>query len=211
VEPSLKPHRATRHLAALAALTLAVLAIQARAEPGTEAIVPSPGVQAPQPAAAAPDWGAAAPPEAGPRPPPAGLGEPPADTLKAPERPPAAAAPAESHRRLVIDRRGQRFVYSEGGQAVRSGPVSTGRRGYGTPPGSFRVLSKQRHKVSSRYDGPNGRPASMPYSIQFHRHYFIHQGKLPGYAASHGCVRLRGGDAQFLFGRLRLGDPVIVR
>ena len=113
-------------------------------------------------------------------------------------------------RRLTIHLGSQRFTYSEGGKVVRSGPVSSGKRGYGTPGGSFRVLGKQRHKVSSRYAGSDGRPASMPYAIQFRSNYFIHQGRLPGYAASHGCVRLRGGDASFLFSRLRPGDPISI-
>lgn len=121
-----------------------------------------------------------------------------------------APLPAGPSRRLSIHLGSQRFTYAEGGQAVRTGPVSSGRRGYGTPAGSYRVLSKQRHKVSSRYAGSDGRPASMPYAIQFRSNYFIHQGRLPGYAASHGCVRLRGSDAQFLFSRLRPGDPVLI-
>lgn len=120
------------------------------------------------------------------------------------------AAPSAGPRRLTINLGAQRFTYSEGGKVVRSGPVSSGKRGYGTPAGSFRVLGKQRTKVSSRYAGSDGRPASMPYSIQFRSNYFIHQGRLPGYAASHGCVRLRGGDASFLFSRLRPGDPISI-
>ncbi|WP_157817963.1 L,D-transpeptidase [Candidatus Thiodictyon syntrophicum] len=120
------------------------------------------------------------------------------------------ALPSGPSRRLSIHLGAQRFTYTQGGQVLRTGPVSTGRRGYGTPAGSYRVLSKQRHKVSSRYAGSDGRPASMPYAIQFQSNYFIHQGRLPGYPASHGCVRLRGSDARFLFSRLRPGDPVLI-
>lgn len=126
-----------------------------------------------------------------------------------PRKSPAAAAPT-GERRLVIRLGAQRFSYSEGARVLRSGPVSTGRRGYGTPAGSYRVQGKQRHKLSSLYAGSNGRPASMPYAIQFRGNYFIHQGRLPGYPASHGCVRVRGGDAQFLFSRLRPGDPILI-
>ncbi|WP_242464420.1 L,D-transpeptidase, partial [Thiococcus pfennigii] len=43
------------------------------------------------------------------------------------------------------------------------------------------------------------------------RHYFIHEGWLPGYADSHGCVRLRYEDARLIFHRIRVGDPVRVR
>jgi lipoprotein-anchoring transpeptidase ErfK/SrfK len=122
----------------------------------------------------------------------------------------APTLPAGPSRRLTIHLGSQRFAYAEGGRVVRSGPVSSGRRGYGTPGGSYRVLSKQRHKFSSLYAGSDGRPASMPYAIQFRSNYFIHQGRLPGYPASHGCVRLHGGDAQFLFSRLRAGDPIVI-
>ncbi len=132
------------------------------------------------------------------------FGEPPAPVKK---EPPPPSGPS---RRLSIHLESQRFTYAESGQVLRAGPVSSGKRGYGTPAGSFQVLSKQRHKVSSRYAGYDGRPASMPYAIQFRSNYFIHQGRLPGYAASHGCVRLRGPDAQFLFSRLRPGDPVLI-
>ncbi len=120
------------------------------------------------------------------------------------------ALPSGPSRRLHIHLGTQRFSYAEGEQVVRAGPVSSGKRGYGTPAGAYWVLSKQRHKVSSRYAGSDGRPASMPYAIQFRSNYFIHQGRLPGYPASHGCVRLRGADAQFLFSRLRPGDPVFI-
>lgn len=114
-------------------------------------------------------------------------------------------------RQLVIRLAAQELIYSKNGEALHRGPVSTGRRGYGMPTGSFRVLSKQRHKVSNRYRGAGGRPAAMPYSIQFLGHYFIHQGKLPRYPASHFCVRLRRSDARLLFGLLKLGDPILIR
>ncbi|WP_295392014.1 L,D-transpeptidase [uncultured Thiodictyon sp.] len=144
-----------------------------------------------------------------PAPSPSGAGAPTPEAAPATMKKPPAR-PAGSSRRLTIHLGSQRFVYSEGGRAVRSGPVSSGRRGYGTPGGSYRVLSKQRHKFSSLYAGSNGRPASMPYAIQFRSNYFIHQGRLPGYPASHGCVRLHAGDAQFLFSRLRAGDPIVI-
>ncbi len=152
------------------------------------------------PAAAPQDAADAASPDAG---------GPSAAPPPQPRKSPAVAAPA-GERRLVIHLGAQRFSYSEGGRVLRGGPVSTGRRGYGTPTGSYRVQGKQRHKVSSLYAGSNGRPASMPYAIQFRGNYFIHQGRLPGYPASHGCVRVRGGDAQFLFSRLRPGDPILI-
>lgn len=104
----------------------------------------------------------------------------------------------------------QRFAYSEHGEIRRAGPISSGRPGYPTPRGRFRVLSKDIDKTSSRYTNQLGWPAWMPYSIQFHGHYFLHEGWLPGYPDSHGCVRLDQEDARYLFERLQLGDAVVV-
>lgn len=104
----------------------------------------------------------------------------------------------------------QRFVYAEDGVPVRTGPISSGAPGHSTPTGRFAVLSKEQDKVSSRYTNQLGMQAWMPYAIQFHGNYFLHEGWLPGYADSHGCVRLDEDDARFLFERLRIGDKVEV-
>ncbi len=48
----------------------------------------------------------------------------------------------------------------------------------------------------------------MPFSINFNKGYFLHQQSMPGFPASHGCVRLLEVDAQRLFNWIRLGDPV---
>ena len=82
--------------------------------------------------------------------------------------------------------------------------------GYPTPTGKFAVLGKEKDKVSSRYTNQLGMQAWMPYAIQFHGHYFLHEGWLPGYPDSHGCVRLGEKDARFLFEQMQLGDPVDV-
>jgi lipoprotein-anchoring transpeptidase ErfK/SrfK len=113
-------------------------------------------------------------------------------------------------RALTIQLKGQRFVYQEDGRVVRVGPISSGREGYETPKGQFAVLSKDRDKVSSRYTNQLGWNAWMPYSIQFNGHYFLHEGWLPGYPDSHGCVRVGEQDARFLFDRLQVGDAVAV-
>ncbi|HSO82990.1 L,D-transpeptidase, partial [Thiocapsa sp.] len=79
-----------------------------------------------------------------------------------------------------------------------------------TPRGTFSVLSKDKDKVSSRYTNQLGMQAWMPYSIQFYGHYFLHEGWLPGYPDSHGCVRVGEKDARFLFERMKVGDLVSV-
>jgi len=113
-------------------------------------------------------------------------------------------------RSLTISLGEQSFEYKEGESVVRSGPISSGRPGYPTPTGRFKVLGKDEDKVSSRYTNQLGMQAWMPYSIQFHGHYFLHEGWLPGHPDSHGCVRVGEKDARFLFERLRIGDPVLV-
>ncbi|NVZ08143.1 L,D-transpeptidase family protein [Allochromatium humboldtianum] len=129
--------------------------------------------------------------------------EPTTDTL-------TADADAAKRRSLTISLGDQAFEYKEDESVVRSGPISSGKPGNPTPTGRFKVLSKDEHKVSSRYTNQLGMQAWMPYSIQFYGHYFLHEGWLPGYPDSHGCVRVGEKDARFLFERLRIGDPVLV-
>ena len=129
--------------------------------------------------------------------------EPTTDTL-------TADVDAAKRRSLTISLGDQAFEYKEDESVVRSGPISSGKPGNPTPTGRFKVLSKDEHKVSSRYTNQLGMQAWMPYSIQFYGHYFLHEGWLPGYPDSHGCVRVGEKDARFLFERLRIGDPVLV-
>ncbi|MBI2786487.1 MAG: L,D-transpeptidase [Legionella longbeachae] len=92
------------------------------------------------------------------------------------------------------------------GKIVRTGKGSAGRkycpdihRGCKTPTGVFRIWSKGGSGcVSSRY--PVGRGgAPMPYCMFFTKNYAIHGSyEVPNYNASHGCVRLRPGDAKWL-------------
>ncbi len=93
---------------------------------------------------------------------------------------------------------------------VRTGAVSSGTPAHPTPKGRFAVLSKNKDKVSSKYTNAFDFSTPMPYAMQFHGNYFIHEGWVPWYADSHGCVRLRYEDAKFLFDRMKVGDPVVV-
>ena len=123
----------------------------------------------------------------------------------------ADAAKRVKVRALTISIGSQQFKYVEDGALVRTGPISSGARGYTTPTGKFAVLSKNADKVSSRYTNQLGMQAWMPYAIQFHGHYFLHEGWLPGYPDSHGCIRVGAEDARFLFDTLKIGDPVTVK
>lgn len=131
--------------------------------------------------------------------------DPPAPELQAADLPPADS------RTLRIDLDNQGFHYFEDGRLVRSGPVSAGSAEHPTPTGEYRVQSKEEDKVSYSYTNAFDMPTPMPYSLQFSGPYFIHEGWLPGYPDSHGCVRLHYEDARFLFERMQRGDAVLIQ
>lgn len=92
------------------------------------------------------------------------------------------------------------------GIAIGFSSVSTGRAGYATPSGIFTVLEKDRHHRSSTYDD-----APMPYMVRLTwQGVALHAGHLPGYPASHGCIRQPPAFAAQLFGVIHKGDKVLV-
>jgi lipoprotein-anchoring transpeptidase ErfK/SrfK len=96
-----------------------------------------------------------------------------------------------------IDKSSQRMAVSVDGTMRYSWPVSTGRRGYGTPSGVFRPQMMARRWFSRRYYN-----SPMPHAIFFHRGYAIHgtyELRRLGGLASHGCVRLHPSNAAALF------------
>ena len=95
--------------------------------------------------------------------------------------------------------------YDADGWIVRA-PVSTGVKGRETPAGVFAVLEKDKDHRSSMYDD-----AWMPNMQRITWNgVALHGGPLPGYAASHGCVRMPYGVAEKLFDKTRIGMRVIV-
>lgn len=118
--------------------------------------------------------------------------------------------PAQS-RDLTVFIGSQTFEYVEDGQVILSGPVSSGNAKHPTPTGDYRVLSKQIDKRSGKYTNDFNQPTPMPYSLQFRGPYFVHEGWVPEYADSHGCVRLRYEDARLLFDRIQLNDPIVIK
>jgi len=97
------------------------------------------------------------------------------------------------------------FVYRNGVRIGRS-TVSTGKSGHRTPTGVFTVLEKNEKHTSSIYKG-----ASMPYMQRLTwTGVAMHAGNLPGYPASHGCVRLPLDFAQKLYSVTGKGTTVIV-
>lgn len=126
---------------------------------------------------------------------------------------PASYPPAAAHDRYILLALDRQFlgVY-ERGALVASYPISSGREGYKTPTGTFRVTRKDATHVSSRYPEPTG-GWPMPWALRFYRsEYWMHGGELVGRPASHGCVRLFPADAEALFAYAQVGDRVrIVR
>jgi len=118
--------------------------------------------------------------------------------------------PEAESRALKFYLASQRFEYIEDGEKVVSGPIASGKASSPTPTGKFSVLSKDKDKESSKYTNEVGTQAWMPYSMQFHGNYFVHEGWLPGHPASHGCIRLGHYHARLLFERMKIGDPVTV-
>jgi len=96
-------------------------------------------------------------------------------------------------------------VYGSGG-LIATSAVSTGRSGYPTPTGVFSIIQKNRHHRSNIYSG-----APMPYMQRITwSGVALHAGVVPGYPASHGCIRLPPRFASELWGMTKLGVRVVV-
>ncbi|HEY6049062.1 MAG TPA: L,D-transpeptidase family protein, partial [Sphingomicrobium sp.] len=107
---------------------------------------------------------------------------------------------------LIVNLSTQRALLFRNGVPIGATTVSTGKTGHRTPTGVFTVLQKQIEHYSSKYDS-----APMPYMQRLTwAGVALHAGKLPGYPASHGCIRLPAGFAQRLYGATRLGMTVVI-
>jgi lipoprotein-anchoring transpeptidase ErfK/SrfK len=107
------------------------------------------------------------------------------------------AEQAAANLRATIDLSSQRMTVTVDGRYFASWPVSTARRGYHTPVGSFRPQLLKRMHYSSKYEN-----SPMPHSIFFRGGYAIHGTgyiKSLGRPASHGCVRLHPRHAATLY------------
>lgn len=96
-----------------------------------------------------------------------------------------------------IDLSSQTMVVSYNGVVKYKWPVSTGRKGYSTPTGSYSVKWLSRYHRSRKYNN-----APMPYAVFFRGGYAVHgtyETKRLGRPASHGCVRLAPGNAAKFF------------
>ena len=134
---------------------------------------------------------------------------------------------------ITINLGEQKAFFYKDGRLVGVSMISSGREGYRTPPGQYKVLQKSKDHVSNLYGdyvdhggnvvvanvgvkrdpkppGANFRGAPMPYFLRFHGGYGLHAGFLPGFAASHGCVRMPERMAQIFFSNVSHGTPVRV-
>ena len=107
---------------------------------------------------------------------------------------------------IIVSIAKQRVTVYANGTLVGRAPVSTGMPNYPTPMGIFTVISKNRWHVSNIYSG-----APMPYMQRITwSGIALHAGKLPGYPASHGCIRLPEHFAARLWGLSKTGARVII-
>jgi lipoprotein-anchoring transpeptidase ErfK/SrfK len=128
----------------------------------------------------------------------------------------------------------QKAYFYKGHELVGESTVSTGKPGFSTPPGSYQVISKSADHVSTVFGdyvdnygnivrfnidrrkdrcpaGAHFDGARMPYAMFFRSGYAMHQGYVPPYAASHGCIRLPDGMAKRFYDAAPVGTPVVVK
>ncbi len=140
---------------------------------------------------------------------------------------------AAGNPRIKINLNEQRAYFYKGGDLVGVSTVATGREGYGTPSGKFKVVQKNIDHASNLYGdyvdaagnvvkkdvdvrkdrkppGTTFRGAPMPYFLRIHGGVGMHAGFLPGYPASHGCIRLPQQMAATFFNEVPVGTPVEV-
>ncbi len=107
---------------------------------------------------------------------------------------------------LMVSLKRQRVVVFDKDGAVTSAPISSGARGHRTPTGIFSILQKRRRHYSNLYRG-----AAMPNMQRITwSGIALHAGHLPGYPASHGCIRLPYSFSKKLFGMTEMGTRVVV-
>jgi lipoprotein-anchoring transpeptidase ErfK/SrfK len=127
----------------------------------------------------------------------------------------------------------QRAYFYKGGELVGVSQLSTGREGKNTSPGKYRIIGKDVNHASSLYGdyvddagnvvvpnielgkdpkppGTHYKGASMPYYMQIAPGFGMHAGYLPGYPASHGCIRMPEFMAVDFFNSVSVGTPVTI-
>lgn len=142
-----------------------------------------------------------------------------------------AGKTVEGEPKIVIDLTQQRLRYYKGENLAGVARISSGRESHATRPGQFRILDKDRDHRSSLYGafvtasgnvvkadvdsrrdacppGAKFEGADMPYFMRVVGGIGMHAGYLPGYPASHGCIRLPKRMAELFFEATPTGTPV---
>ena len=117
-------------------------------------------------------------------------------------------ATTEAHQpmTLIVSLRNQKVDIYRGTTLITSSSVSTGKRGHATKAGVFSILEKRRRHYSNLYNG-----APMPWMQRLTwSGTALHAGVVPGYPASHGCIRLPYSFAPKLFSITDVGGQVVV-
>ncbi len=123
-------------------------------------------------------------------------------------QPAEATAPRDAGAPImgIVSIKSQQVTFYDADGWILKAPVSTGTTGRETPAGVFAVLEKDLDHHSTLYDD-----ASMPHMQRLTWNGIaLHGGPLPGYAASHGCVRMPYGFAENLFDKTEIGMRVII-
>src|SRR5471032_3652277 len=131
-----------------------------------------------------------------------------AATQPRPAPPKEATAPREAGEPImaIVSIKTQQVTFYDAEGWILRAPVSTGVKERETPAGVFAVLEKDKDHHSSMYDD-----AWMPNMQRITWNGIaLHGGPLPGYAASHGCVRMPYGFAEELFDKTWIGMRVII-
>src|SRR6185436_10056036 len=106
----------------------------------------------------------------------------------------------------IVSIKSQQVTFYDADGWILRAPVSTGTTEYETPAGVFAIVQKKKDHRSNMYDD-----AWMPHMQRITWNGIaLHGGPLPGYAASHGCVRMPFGFANKLFNKTRIGMRVII-
>ena len=127
----------------------------------------------------------------------------------------------------------QRAYFYKGQELVGISVISTGREGFGTPRGQYKLMQKDRDHLSSLYgdyvdrqgnilqkeidNTKDPKPpgaifdgAKMPFFMRITGGVGMHEGFLPGYPASHGCIRMPPFMAEAFFNNVSVGTPVTI-
>jgi hypothetical protein len=123
-----------------------------------------------------------------------------------PKKDPGFGEMPKGPQQIVVNIGTQKVTLYSNGVQVAQGPVATGMPGHPTPLGVFTIIQKDRYHHSNIYSG-----APMPYMQRITwSGVAIHEGALPGYPASHGCIRTSHDFASKLWPVTKLGVRVIV-